>query len=107
VLDDAIAAGSLDEVRVFFPTRGPSPGTPSVASSRVVRALVADRLRPGGRLHVATDWRPTPRRSSRSSAASRDLQLRSTDRGGRPSTRFERRGVAAGRPITDVVALRR
>jgi len=69
--------------------------------------LAATRLRPGGRLHVATDWPSYAAQVLEVVAASRDLQLRSTDRGGRPSTRFERRGVAAGRPITDVVALRR
>jgi len=108
VLTDALGPGSLDEVRVFFPDPWPKKKhvkrrlvTPSFA------ALVADRLRPGGRLHVATDWASYAEQVLDVVAASPDLELVSQDRGGRPSTRFERRGVAAGRTITDVVAQRR
>ena len=108
VLTEAIAAGSLDEVRVFFPDPWPKSRH---AKRRLVTAsfaaLVADRLRPGGRLHVATDWPSYAEQVLAVVGASPDLELRSTDRSGRPSTRFERRGVAAGRPITDVVAVRR
>ena len=39
--------------------------------------------------------------------ASPDLEVVSRERGGRPLTRFERRGVAAGRVIADIVAVRR
>jgi tRNA (guanine-N7-)-methyltransferase len=108
VLTEAIAPGSLDEVRVFFPDPWPKSRH---AKRRLVTAsfaaLVADRLRPGGRLHVATDWASYAEQVHEVVGASPDLELHSTDRGGRPSTRFERRGVAAGRPITDVVAVRR
>ena len=107
VLRDALAPGSLDEVRVFFPDPWPKARhskrrllTPSFA------ALVADRLRPGGRLHVATDWASYAEQVLEVVGASPDLALVSRDRGDRPLTRFERRGVAAGRPITDLVAVR-
>jgi len=40
-------------------------------------------------------------------AASADLELVSRERGGRPLTRFEARGAAAGRPGCDLVAVRR
>ena len=40
-------------------------------------------------------------------AASPDLEVSSRVRGDRPLTRFERRGIAAGREIADVVAVRR
>jgi tRNA (guanine-N7-)-methyltransferase len=107
VLGDALGPGSLDEVRVFFPDPWPKSRhakrrlvTPSFA------ALVADRLRPGGRLHVATDWPSYAEQVLEVVADSPDLAVVSRDRGARPLTRFERRGIAAGRPIADVVAVR-
>jgi len=107
VLADALGPGSLDEVRVFFPDPWPKARhakrrlvTPSFA------ALVADRLRPGGRLHVATDWAAYAGQVLEVVDAAPHLQLVSRDRGDRPLTRFERRGLAAGRPASDVVAVR-
>ncbi len=70
-------------------------------------ALVADRLRPGGRLHVATDWGSYVEQVVEVVEGSPKLELVSRERGGRPLTRFERRGVAAGREIADLVAVRR
>jgi tRNA (guanine-N7-)-methyltransferase len=107
VLADALSPGSLDEVRVFFPDPWPKSRhakrrlvTPSFA------ALVAERLRPGGRLHVATDWGSYAEQVLQVVGASPDLAVASHERGDRPLTRFERRGIAAGRTITDVVAVR-
>ena len=109
VLADALAPGSLDEVRVFFPDPWPKARH---AKRRLVTpafaALVADRLRPGGRLHVATDWASYAEQVlAVVVGASPDLELRRRERGDRPLTRFERRGLAAGRAIADVVAVRR
>ena len=108
VLGEALGPGSLDEVRVFFPDPWPKSRhakrrlvTPSFA------ALVADRLRSGGRLHVATDWPSYAEQVLEVVDASPELELVSRDRGDRPLTRFERRGTAAGREITDVVVVRR
>lgn len=107
VLAQVLGPGSLAEVRVFFPDPWPKSKhskrrlvTPSFA------ALVADRLRRGGRFHVATDWSSYAEQVLEVVVGSPDLELLSRDRGGRPLTRFERRGLAAGRPITDVVAVR-
>jgi tRNA (guanine-N7-)-methyltransferase len=107
VLADALGPGSLDEVRVYFPDPWPKARhskrrlvTPSFA------ALVASRLRPGGRLHVATDWASYAEQVLEVVGASPHLEVVSRERGARPLTRFERRGVAAGREITDVVAVR-
>jgi tRNA (guanine-N7-)-methyltransferase len=107
VLADALSPGSLDEVRVYFPDPWPKSRhakrrlvTPSFA------ALVAERLRPGGRLHVATDWGSYAEQVLQVVGASPDLAVASHERGDRPLTRFERRGMAAGRTITDVVAVR-
>ncbi|MBC7372555.1 MAG: tRNA (guanosine(46)-N7)-methyltransferase TrmB [Frankiales bacterium] len=98
----ARSAGSLDEVRVFFPDPWPkarhhkrrlvSPG---------FAELVADRLRPGGRLHVATDW-PSYAEQARQVLSTR-LDLVGTDRDGRPVTRFEQQARDAGRTCWDLV----
>ena len=108
VLTEALGPADLDEARVFFPDPWPKSRhskrrlvTPAFA------ALVAERLRPGGRLHVATDWASYAEQVLEVVGASPDLQVVSRDRGGRPLTRFERRGLAAGREIVDVVAERR
>ena len=108
VLADLLAPGSLDEVRVFFPDPWPKSRhakrrlvTPAFAS------LVASRLRPGGRLHVATDWASYAEQVEQVLAGSDELVVVSRDRGTRPVTRFEQRGLAAGRSPYDVVAQRR
>lgn len=108
VLADALGPASLDEVRIFFPDPWPKSRhhkrrlvTPAFA------ALVADRLRPGGRLHVTTDWASYAEQVLEVVGGSPDLEVGSRERGARPITRFERRGIAAGREITDVVAVRR
>ena len=107
VLRDLLAPGSLDEVRVFFPDPWPKARH---AKRRLVdasfAALVADRLRPGGRLHVATDWLAYAERVLRVVDAEPHLDLHARDRGGRPVTRFEQRGLDAGRRSYDVVAVR-
>ena len=108
VLARVIPPGGLDEVRVFFPDPWPKARH---AKRRLVSpafaALVADRLRPGGRLHVATDWPSYAEHALDVIGASPDLELVSRERGDRPRTRFEARGHAAGRPSSDLVAVRR
>ena len=92
---------------MFFPDPWPKSRHPK---RRLVTpafaALVADRLRPGGRLHVATDWASYAEQVVEVVGACADLVLDDSGRGARPTTRFERRGTAAGRAITDVVAVR-
>lgn len=103
----AQAPGSLDEVRVFFPDPWPKARH---HKRRLVTAafcdLVAARLRTGGRLHVATDWASYAEQVRDVLTAHPLLDLVGTDRGARPVTRFERQGLAAGRPPRDLVALR-
>lgn len=99
--------GSLDEVRVFFPDPWPKARhhkrrltTPAFAD------LVCDRLRVGGRLHVATDSVSYAEQARAVLTAHPRLELVSTDRGDRPVTRFEQQGLTAGRPPHDLVAVR-
>lgn len=97
--------GSLEGVRVFFPDPWPKARH---AKRRLVTAsfadLVAQRLRPGGWLHVATDW-------AAYAAGVREVLEQhprfgpvGTTRGDRPITRFERQGLAAGREAHDLRA---
>jgi tRNA (guanine-N7-)-methyltransferase len=107
VLRDLVVDGSLDEVRVLFPD--PWPKSRHVKRRLVdaaFAALVSDRLRVGGVLHVATDWEAYAAQVLAVVDAAPRLALRSRDRGHRPLTRFERRGHAAGRQSYDVVAVR-
>ncbi len=108
VLRDLLAPGSVDEVRVFFPD--PWPKTRH-AKRRLVSAgfadLVAERLRPGGRLHVATDWPAYADGAAAVLEAHPAYEVVSRERGTRPVTRFEQRGADAGRASADLVARRR
>jgi tRNA (guanine-N7-)-methyltransferase len=107
LLRHQVADGSLTEVRVFFPDPWPKRRHwkrrlmgPEFA------ALVARRLAPGGRLHVATDWGHYAEQVRRVLAASEAFDL------GQPvpwraRTRFEEQARTAGRAIHEVAALRR
>jgi len=57
VLRNEIAESSLDEVRVWFPDPWPKKRH---HKRRLIQPefvdLIASRVRPGGRLHLATDW---------------------------------------------------
>lgn len=107
VLRDLLGPGSLDEVRVFFPD--PWPKSRHVKRRLLSTAfvdLVADRLRPEGRLHVATDSLSYLEQTLRVLEAHPALEVVSRDRGHRPVTRFERQALDAGRQAHDVVARR-
>ena len=108
LLADMLGPATLDEVRVWFPDPWPKARH---AKRRLVSPafldLVASRLRPGGRLHMATDSRPYVEGVVAALAGSPDLELTSRVRpAGRPPTRFEQQGLDAGRPAYDLVAAR-
>ena len=100
-----LAPASLDEVRIWFPDPWPKQrqGHRRLVRPDVVQALV-DRLRMGGRLHLATDDVDYSLQMQR--VCDDDAQLC----GGvverpawRPLTRYEQRGLTAGRSATDLV----
>ncbi len=111
VVRDMLATGSLDEVRVFFPDPWPKARH---TKRRLVNAsfasVIADRLRVGGRLHLATDWPPYAAQMLDVVAA--EPLLRNDNAGfaerpvWRPVTRFERLAVAKGHCVHDVIATR-
>lgn len=112
VLTTMIPAGALDEIRIFFPD--PWPKARHVKRRLVSApflALAADRLRAGGRLHLATDWAPYAGQMLAAVAAEPRL---CNEHDGfvarpehRPVTRFERIGAARGHDVFDVIAMRR
>ena len=102
-----LAPESLDAVHVFFPDPWPKARH---HKRRLIRpgnvALLARALRPGGVLHCATDW-PHYAAEMAEVLAAEPLLVRDGRAVGRPETKFERRGVQAGRPIADLVFARR
>ena len=110
LLRDMLGPESLDEVRVFFPDPWPKARH---AKRRLVQPpfldLVSSRLRPGGQLHVATDWAPYAAQVTDllGTHPSYDVEHVGARPERRPVTRFEQRGLDAGRRSRDVVARRR
>lgn len=102
-----LAPASVQEVRVYFP----DPWPKAKHHKRRLLAtpfaeLVASRLVPGGVLHVATDWQSYAEQAEAVLRTSYDVTL--VDRPPhRPVTRFEQRGLDAGRASHDLVAVRR
>jgi tRNA (guanine-N7-)-methyltransferase len=105
VLREMLPPASLDGVRVFFPDPWPKTRHHKrrLVDDEVVH-LIASRLRPGGVLHVATDWAPYAAQVR--AVLGRSPLLAPTDPPPRPTTRFERQGTAAGREVVDLAAVR-
>lgn len=110
LLTDMLGSGSVDEVRVYFPDPWPKARH---GKRRLVQQgfldLVADRLRPGGSLHVATDWAPYADRMRTLLTAHSSFELihDGPRPPTRPVTRFEQQGLKLGRPSWDGIAERR
>lgn len=108
LLRHQIAPDSLAVVHVFFPDPWPKVRH---HKRRLIQpgpvALLASRLTPGGVLHCATDWPDYARAMLATLGA--EPALRNAYDGyaprpaHRPHTRFERRGLAEGRPVHDLV----
>jgi tRNA (guanine-N7-)-methyltransferase len=102
-----LAPDSLDAVHVFFPDPWPKARH---HKRRLIRAgnvaLLSRAVRPGGVVHCATDW-PHYASEMAETLAAEALLVRDERGADRPETKFERRGMRAGRPITDLVFRRR
>lgn len=96
--------GSVHELWTFYPDPWPKKRhhkrrlvTPAFA------ALAASRLEPGGTWRLATDWPEYAEQIREVLDGEPVLEGGPVERwADRPSTRFERRGLAAGRPLTDL-----
>jgi tRNA (guanine-N7-)-methyltransferase len=101
---DRVGADSLAGVRVFFPDpwRKARQHHRRLVRADVVTAFV-DRLVPGGFLHLATDIADYADQMLTTCAAEARLTGGPIDRPpDRPLTRFERRGLDAGRAVADL-----
>ena len=104
-----LPAASVDELWVHFPDPWHKKKhhkrrlvTPAFAG------LAARVLRPGGTWRMATDWAEYAEQMAEVVAGSPDFDGGPSDRwDGRPVTRFEAKGVDAGREIHDLTAVRR
>jgi len=103
-LEHLFEADSVEEVWTFFPDPWPKKRH---HKRRLVSAgfarLVASRLRPGGRWRLATDWSEYAQQMRSVLDAEPGLTGGVVARwADRPVTKFERKGLAAGRAIVDL-----
>jgi tRNA (guanine-N7-)-methyltransferase len=112
VVEHMLALDALAGAHVFFPDPWPKKRHHKrrLLQSAFVHAL-AERLAPGGYLHVATDWEEyaieilaTLRAEALLANTSQDFAPRP---GYRPLTKFERRGMKLGHGVWDLLFERR
>lgn len=108
LLQHMVLPAALDEVLLYFPDPWPKKRH---HKRRIVQpefvALVASRLRPGGRFRLATDWEPYAAWMLEMLSASPDFTNAAPDGGcierpERSATRFERRGRRLGHRVFDL-----
>jgi len=119
VIDNMLAPASLDGVHIFFPD--PWHKTKHNKRRLIQAPLVAklaQRLKPGGYLHCATDWQPyaeqildvleaEPLLHNPARSAHPELAGYAPKPAYRPLTKFENRGLKLGHGVWDVVCARR
>ena len=112
VLRDMIAPSCLDGVHIFFPDPWPKKRH---HKRRLIQPplihLLAEKLKPGGYLHAATDWHEYAEQIL--AVLSADPALANTAEGYaerpayRPLTKFENRGLKLGHGVWDILFRRR
>jgi tRNA (guanine-N7-)-methyltransferase len=112
VLRDMVPAGSLAGLHVFFPDPWPKKRHHKRRLVQPALAhLAAERLVPGGYLHVATDWQEYAEYVLE--VLSHEILLENTAENyaprpaTRPETKFERRGINLGHGVWDIVFTRK
>jgi tRNA (guanine-N7-)-methyltransferase len=110
LLQGRIADNSLDGVRIFFPDPWHKKRH---HKRRLVQApfvaLLAHRMKPGGILHIATDWAPYAEQMVEVLSASTAFESLSPSGAfcprpdWRPPTRYEQRGERLGHDVFDLV----
>ena len=112
VVGHMIAPASLDGIHVFFPDPWPKKRH---HKRRLIQpgfvALLVSRLKPGGYIHLATDWEEYALQML--DVLSSEPGLDNTGEGFaerpdyRPATKFERRGLRLGHGVWDLVFTRK
>jgi tRNA (guanine-N7-)-methyltransferase len=108
VLRDMVPQGSLAGLHVFFPDPWPKKRH---HKRRLVQPafarLAAERLAPGGYIHVATDWQEYAEHVLAVLSCEKLLRNTAEDYAprpvSRPETKFERRGLKLGHAVWDIV----
>ena len=112
VLRDGIAPGSLTGIHIYFPDpwHKKRHHKRRLIQPDFVR-LLAERLQPGGYLHLATDWENYAEQMLAVLSAEPLLQNTATDYAPRPAfrplTKFEARGIRLGHGVWDLMFSRR
>jgi tRNA (guanine-N7-)-methyltransferase len=112
VVEQMIASGALAAVHIFFPDPWPKKRHHKrrLLQPAFVHAL-AERLAPGGYLHAATDWQDYATEILATFHAEPLLLNMASEFAPRPAyrplTKFERRGLARGHGVWDVIFVRR
>ena len=111
VMDQMLGLNSLEGVHIFFPD-------PWHKSRHHKRRLIqgpfvqrlAQHIKPGGYLHLATDWQPYAEQMLQVLSAEPQLRNTASDASGyaekpayRPLTKFENRGLKLGHGVWDLV----
>ena len=108
VLEHMIAPAVLAGVHLFFPDPWPKKRH---HKRRLIQppfvALLASRMKPGATVHACTDWEEYARQMLQVLSADRALENTAPGYAERPDTRpetkFERRGLALGHRVWDLV----
>jgi tRNA (guanine-N7-)-methyltransferase len=111
VMRDMVPAGSLAGIHVFFPDPWPKKRH---HKRRLIQPdfarLLAERLAPGGYLHVATDWQEYAEHAlavlSHEELLANTAENYAPRPATRPQTKFERRGIKLGHGVWDIVFTR-
>lgn len=110
VLEKMLADGRLSELRLYFADPWPKKRHHKRRIVQVVFLdLLAKKLRPGGLLHMATDWQPYAEHMLEVCEAHPAFSNRSVNDGyidcpdWRPETHFERRGLRLGHGVWDLL----
>jgi tRNA (guanine-N7-)-methyltransferase len=100
VLREQVPDGVLRQVNLFFPDPWPKKRH---HKRRLVQpefiALLAAKLEPGGRFHMATDWAPYAEHIATVLAAQPDFEREEISAAARSETKFERRGKRLGHDV--------
>lgn len=115
VLKKMIPDGSLEGVHVYFPDPWPKKRH---HKRRLIQTpfvkIIMQKLRKGGYIHLATDWKEYADHMSEVLLAESGLETSSTDPTGRsprpewrPLTKYENKGVEKGHEIADFIFVKK
>ncbi len=114
ILKQSITDGSLSKIQIFFPDpwHKKRHHKRRLIQPEFIRLLV-QKLKPGGQLHLATDWENYAEQMMQVCSANADL-INHAEEGGfienknlRPETKFERRGLRLGHGVWDLLFVKK